>query len=93
MSADPIAWLGRQQTGWPPVASACPIQMLEWKQKGWIIVPLYSAPPAQAVDLEQFRDSVLDQYAHVLDRYGTHEELIEAQQERDRLLALIDSQA
>mgnify|MGYP000629703460 CR=1 FL=1 len=54
MNADPIAWMGRQQTGWPPVASACPIQMLEWKQKGWIIEPLYAAPVTAApVDAEE----------------------------------------
>ncbi|WP_019658961.1 hypothetical protein [Stenotrophomonas hibiscicola] len=29
--------------------------MLEWKQKGWIIEPLYLAPPAQAVDLDKLR--------------------------------------
>ncbi|HFF6188713.1 TPA: hypothetical protein ACGCHN_001276 [Stenotrophomonas maltophilia] len=47
MISEPIAWLGRQSKGWPPVATACSTQMLEWKHKGWIIEPLHlSAQPS-----------------------------------------------
>ncbi len=60
-------------------------------------VPLYRHPPAQAVDLEQFREAVLDSYS-LAQEYETGsresaEETQAAAAERDRLLALIDSQA
>lgn len=48
MSIDPIAWLGRHNAGWPPIATTCPIQVLEWKNKGWIIEPLYTLAASRA---------------------------------------------
>lgn len=55
-----------------------------------------AAPPAQQpvqVDLEQFREAVHDQYWYVLERHGSESERVEAERERNRLLALIDAQA
>lgn len=98
--AQPLVY-GIRVKGNSAIVGALPIKLkdfpatnAEWVKR-YEEIPLYASPapqPAQ-VDLEQFRDAVLDQYAHTLDRYGMHEELVEAKQERDRLLALIDSHA
>jgi hypothetical protein len=55
------------------------------------------APPAQTVDLWQFRESVLQEFLREDDAFQRgflgHKQYAEAQAKCDRLLALIDSQA
>jgi hypothetical protein len=55
---------------------------------------LYAAPPAQGIDLGQFRDSVIHEclraHAEWQGDLMTYDEYLAAEQKRDRLLALID---
>lgn len=59
-----------------------------WRAKGWPVSPLYAAPPAQAVDLGQFRQVVIEARCSY-----ERERWLSDVAECDRLLALIDSQA
>ncbi|WP_459018023.1 hypothetical protein [Stenotrophomonas sp. PSU_St142] len=62
-----------------------------WRAKGWPVSPLYAAPPAQSVDLGQFRASVKG--ALIRMQQDSDTECAAHKRELQRLLALIDSQA
>ncbi|WP_447899256.1 hypothetical protein [Stenotrophomonas maltophilia] len=80
---------------WPSTGAVCSADAVERDRACTDnAVPLYAAPPAQAVDLGQFRQSVIVARSYYADWAGdlndpTHKDVAEC----DRLLALIDSQA
>lgn len=74
VAKEPVAWLRRN--GFRFNADIEPDDDRE--------IPLYTAPPAQAVDLEQFREAVV--FARQYAGFG------ERQLRYDHLLALIDAQ-
>ena len=81
---DPVAWRywNEKSKSWNTTCSEVVAGVM--RDSGRAVEPLYTAPPAQAVDLEQFREAVV--FARQYAGFG------ERQLRYDRLLALIDSQ-
>lgn len=96
------ALAARQPGAQEPVAVVGPDFTLLWAGSGPIALIverhglkrgslLYAAPPAQGIDLGQFREAVEAQHAALMSSWcGDPETKDAADQQRDRLLALID---
>ncbi|WP_414609770.1 hypothetical protein [Stenotrophomonas pavanii] len=90
---EPVAWMHTHKATGRVKFGLSPMYDCDFNAAQWDSVALYAAP-AQAVDLGQFREAVEAQYSGAMEQWcGDEAEERYLAARRDRLLALIDSQA